>query len=110
MAASQATRKSTPIPYDAYGDMERDGGDAGTADTFEPDRTLTQFSFATPADPRAEYRRAISVLTAVAIAIAGAIAGIAYFAGLVAAGIVAAAVTALVGLGNWILNHTIDLR
>jgi hypothetical protein len=96
-----------PAPYDAYGDPQRAGGHARAADRFEPDRTLSQFDFGTADDPAAQ--RAIIVLPLVAIAMIGAIAAIAYFAGIIAAGIVTAAVGALVGFGNWILNNTIDL-
>ena len=109
MASRQAKRNSVPTPYAAYGEMERDVGTRAAADRFEPGRTLTKFDFGTPADPGAEYRRAVTVLPLVAIAMIGAIAAIAYFAGIIAAGIAAAAVVALISFGNWILNNTVDL-
>ncbi|HKC03466.1 MAG TPA: hypothetical protein VKC17_09205 [Sphingomicrobium sp.] len=108
MAAHQLKRKS--VPYGPHGEADRDAGNARVADVrFEPDRILTQFDFAAPADPAAEYWRAVAVLTVVAIAVLGAIAGIAYFAGMVAAAIATAAVAALIGFGNWVLNNTVDL-
>jgi len=110
VAAPQLKRKTIPVPYDAYGEVDRDAGNARVAaGRFEPDRILTQFDFAAPADPAAEYWRAVAVLTVVAIAVLGAIAGIAYFAGMVAAAVATAAVVALVSFGNWVLNNTVDL-
>lgn len=107
MASHQLKRKRLPGPYDAYGEMDRDAGNARVAaDRFDP---VTQFNFAAAADPAAEHRRAVAILTVAALAVVGAVAGIAYFAGMVAAAIATAAVVALVGFGNWVLNNTVDL-
>jgi hypothetical protein len=95
-----------PVAHDAYGDA---GRAPVRADRFEPDYTVPQLDFGGPAAPAAEYSRAPAILASVAIAGIGAIAAIAYFAGIIAAGIAVAAVAALIGFGNWVLNNTADL-
>jgi len=110
MAAPQLRRKSIPIPYHAYGDTDRDIRRASVASNrFEADRAALQFDFSATAGPAARYWRAIAILTSVTIAAIGAVAAIAYFAGVIAAGIAVAAAVAVIGFGNWILNNTIDL-
>ena len=103
---AQLQRK--PVPSPASGAFDRDTGDArAAADRFELDRALIQFHFAVPARPG--RWRAVGLLTLLALMIASAIAGVAYAAGLVAAGIAAGAVATLIGFGRWILNNTIEL-
>ena len=110
MASPQLKAKRLPIPHDERGDARLDPGNANlVARRYQPVRTLTQFDFRTPADPVADYWRAIGALMLVAIAVIAAIAAVTYFTGVIAAAVVAVAVVALVGFGNWILNNTIDL-
>jgi hypothetical protein len=111
VAISQRKSEQFDIPRKERGDVRRDARNANVVTgRFDPAQALAQFHFRTPADPAAEYRRAIAVVGLVAVGAVGAITAIAYFAGIIAAGIVAAAVGALVGFGNWVLNNTIDLR
>ena len=108
MSSSHLKRKRSP--YEAYGEPQRDSGKARiAADRFESYRPLAQIHLPAPADPRAGKWRAFGILTAAATTAVGALAAIAYFAGFIAAGILAAAVLSLVAFGNWVLNNTIEL-
>ena len=111
MATTQRQRTRTPARRDASGHPQRRPKNArAAAGRSEQDYRPSQYDFDAPADRAAEYWRAVIVLALVGIAVVGAIGAIAYFVGILAAGIAAAAVMALIAFGNWVLNNTIDLR
>jgi hypothetical protein len=107
VASSQLKAKRSTI---ARGDAPFDARSAPAAERrYRPVRPLTELNFAARGGAKADRRRALGLLGLVAIGAVGAVAALIYFAGMIAAAIAAAAVAALVGFGNWILNHTVEL-
>ena len=110
MAARQLKATRFAIPLDERGDTRSDVRNApALAQRFTPDQALTRFDFRAPADRTAERRRAIGILGLATIAAAGAFAALSSFAGIIPAAVAATAVAALIGFGNWVLNHIIDV-
>lgn len=109
MAASRLQPEAIDLPRRA-GDRTAPRASGKVApEAFEPDRLLTQFDFRAEPDRAAQRWREIAILASLAIIVIGAIGALSYLLGIVAAAIAAAAVGALIGFGNWVLDHTIDL-
>lgn len=102
MASSHLKTVRSPTRDDARGSNVLAG-------RLERECPRTQFDFRAQTDPIADYWRAITIVSMAAIGVVGAILATGYLVGVIAAAIMATAVVALIGFGNWILNNTIDL-